>query len=328
MSNIKVATLGTEQQRVVGSEREILLAVVVDGLKQQGGYVPGVSEDYEPLPGKAIQLPPHECSATSFVATVYRQLHAYGTIAGSAALWQMSNYKDNTALKWQPNDVDVFCHSEQLYQACRAIHDSYFILSENERGYVVPLVDGTINVLKPLTDEDWSNPYNILKDFDLTISAVALPQLDVAYLLYPEDTLNGRINFVRVTSTPIKLIERAMKYVNRGYALSAQFWHDAYKATAMLPILHLLDEMNEWRVMESDRFAEFMRAGSAARPREVESDSNSMDDSYYDAEDDWDSSIFLDGGYDDDDWDEDDDDYVGFWDDEDEDEDEDAEDED
>lgn len=320
--NLKTALLGTVHQKMVGTERDMLRAAGMSGLQQQAGYVPGVpgvtGDDYEPLPGKVVQLSNHKYKTQ--VAGVYERFHTYGTIAGSAALWQMY-YDDENALGWIPNDVDVFCYSEQTYKACRTAHADYYVSTENERGFVLPLAIQTVNILKPLPDEDWSNPYNILKDFDLTISAVALPQLDVAYVLYPEDTLIGRINFVRVTSTPIKLIQRVMKYIQRGYKLGSDFWSDAYKVPAMQPVLHMLDELNEFRVIGTDGFTEFMRDISASLPRDNSSDVNSMDDS--DDYDDYDrytsSSIDLYWGSDE--WDDEDDELeaAGFWDDEDDD---------
>lgn len=255
--DVKTAVLGTEGTGMVGSERDMLLAAVTSGLKQQAGYVPelGVFVD-DGTPHKRGELISVGVPNDRFIMLdeVSLSCAGWGWIAGSAALWR---YQYNEAnLNWSYDDIDIFCHSESIYDAMRKKISNDDVQTENERSVKVrgfrfsipgkkPRWVDNVNFIKPLPSDNWVYPQNVLAGFDLTCCAVALIQPGVVFAVYPDDVRKKLIGYAGDTISPVASVRRVFKYMQRGYKPSITLWIDMAHDERLLPVLSIFDELRQ-----------------------------------------------------------------------------------
>lgn len=257
MTDLKTATLGTEYQKLVGSEREMLLAAVTNGLRRQAGYVPGV--DASPLPepienrGQLIKYPVKPF-VTDHIGLLAEHFHGYGWIAGSAALYA---FDARTHDRWQCNDIDVFCVSKEAYQELVDLQKGRRVEKSDERqtvvnGYgIIPngkriWIDSDINFVCPTAKDDWSHPANVLAGFDLTITQVAIIQSGAAYVMKPDDIENQVVDYTGESIAPVATLRRVFKYLRRGYKADDALWYHLASDDRMLPIMSLFESMAQF----------------------------------------------------------------------------------
>lgn len=253
--NTKSAILGTDAVSLTGSEREMLLSAVTQGLRQQAGYVPErgvfVDDGTAHKHGELIPLA-SATSDTRFLDGLAAFCAGWGWIAGSAALWRY--LCDIGEFGWYPEDIDVFCYTESSYQQLRDTLQKAYIQVENERsvkvsgfGYIVDgrrwWVDTPINFVKPLPSDNWRYPQNVLAGFDLTCCAVAITQPGAVFALHPKDVREKLINYTGQTISPAATVRRVFKYMNRGFKASWWLWRTMAQDEQMLPIMAILNEL-------------------------------------------------------------------------------------
>jgi hypothetical protein len=264
--NTKAAVMGTEGAGVVGSERDMLLAALTSGLKQQAGYMPGVDDSLmsEPIKqrGELISIEKPKGSGWYGVDVLSDFCAGYGWVAGSAALWRYMTAAQQPS--WNYGDYDVFCHSISAYEHLRGLILDRDVTDENERGVKAKhftFIDKynrrryleNVNFIKPLPTDNWLYPQNVLAKFDLSICAVAMVQQNVVYALYPDDLRRGSCHYTGQTISPVATMRRVFKYMSRGFKLNVGFWHEMAADERMLSVMdifNVLHDLGEKKVQE------------------------------------------------------------------------------
>lgn len=254
----KTAVLGTAAAGLVGSEREMLLAALTSGLEERAGYIPmqGMFTD-DGTPHKRGELISVGVPNDRFILLdeLSKFCAGRGWIAGSAALWRYQYNETN--LNWSYDDIDIFCHSESVYDAMRKKISDDDVSTENERSVKVrgfrftatknnkPRWVDNVNLIKPLPSDNWIYPQNVLAGFDLTCCAVALIQPGVVFALHPDDLRKKLIGYAGDTISPVATVRRVFKYMKRGYKPNISLWIDMANDERILPVLSIFDELRQ-----------------------------------------------------------------------------------
>jgi hypothetical protein len=155
---------------------------------------------------------------------IVRWLNGRGWVAGSAALWTVTDGD------WLPKDIDIFCRTEEFYEMLREelCELGYEGQKQSSRSFVYwthPFYIGTfataINLISP-ANEDWREIEDLLLGFDWSVAAVAIADFEDVYA-YNSTSIrtNGIMDIIEEPiKRPKKLIKRLFKYMERGYTVS------------------------------------------------------------------------------------------------------------
>lgn len=240
------------------NEWDYVLSMVADRIDRV--HVPVIAEqilhEHCPKVNGVIQLPTMKVPGfTSDYLLEWTQGRAW--IAGG---YVVSELRGNADKVFVSNDVDVFCWTDEVYEEMVAeLKKSRWagILDENDRSILVNrAVIGNVESLHPINlvrpcGEDWSEPYHVLKDFDLTCSAALLKNGEEAYVWNPSHIEHGLMSLIQLKH-PMKTIGRVFKYWGRGFAPTANLWNELVKnehASQMLtmisPLTHVFPDCVE-----------------------------------------------------------------------------------
>jgi hypothetical protein len=199
-------------------------------------FVPKIADitrhDEMPRINGVIQLPKMKLidgvNTSAYIFDVLDWCEGRAWIAGSSVVTLLDDGKD-----WTWNDFDVFCWSDEIYHEMRlealASYAYTEILAENERSILLDdvvigdeRISSPINLVKPC-GEDWSEPYNLLKNFDLTCAAAVLKNREEAYVWNPLHIRSKQQALIKLRN-PMKTIGRIFKYWGRGFIPTSALW--------------------------------------------------------------------------------------------------------
>lgn len=294
--NTKAAVLGTEAVDMMGSERDLLLTALTSGLKERAGYMPtrGVFDD-EPE-ATAIQYSYAGYEADRF-HMLSKFVQGYGWIAGSSALHFAQNEKIGYS------DIDVFCVSQNAYNWLK----DYFtgdIISESKRSCVVETprfylaqpkrwqLAVNLNLVSPLENQNWSHPFDVLKEFDLSVAAIAIIEPGLAYTPYAEDITKKEMNFIGNIRNAVLFWRRVIKYYRRGFKLAHGFFDKLIQDDKGRDLVYLMADMYDLNISQrhKDFDGELLWAQWAVNDYEqgdYVSDSTDNDDGYDEHDNGW-----------------------------------------
>lgn len=244
---VKAAVLGTDDYH------SVMRQAITHALQSQAGK-PIEQADFTGYPvtaqrGQLISYKPKYGALTaSYLADHFQ---GYGWVAGSAALYEYSNTLYQ--VDWVNNDIDVFCHSKAAYQ--EIINLKAEIISQDKRQTKVRgigiyrdkhrvWIDDEINYVCPPDNADWSHPANVLCNFDLTCTQIALTQAGTAYILHPDHIVNRQMEYTGTTIAPLATLRRILKYMQRGFIPVSAFWYEVCDDKRMLPFVSILHDLN------------------------------------------------------------------------------------
>jgi len=263
------------------------------GLQEAAGYVvkQGVFVD-EPQ-GGAIQYVYEGYNAERFHA-LSKYVQGYGWIAGGSALHFAQNEKIGYG------DIDVFCVSQAAYLTLKDCFKSY-IASESIRSCVAdcPMfgigkdkrwrLDTNLNLVAPLENQDWSHPASVLREFDLSVAAIAIIEPGLAYTPYADDIAKKEMNFIGNIRNAVHFWRRVVKYYQRGFKLSLQFFNDLILDDKGRDLVYLMRDMHDMNISQrhKDFDGEFLWACWAVNDYEQGDDIADSPDNNDDYSDGW-----------------------------------------
>lgn len=231
----------------------------------------------------SLQHMPYKRELDRDVESVLKWCEGRAWVAGSAVVQALAQ------TPFTFGDIDVFCHSDRDYEVLKEMalaRRPAKVLAENERSVLIesPLIVHVfqienLNLVRPC-GEDWSEPYNVLKDFDLTCSAALARNTKEAFVwkvpVFEKYTMHA-INLKH----PAKTLGRVMKYWSRGFTPSAYLWDKLAQDERCLEMMLVMSPL-------ADVFQSPVLDAVAYTTRFYEPHAQSSFDEYEYYEDEWD----------------------------------------
>jgi hypothetical protein len=279
--NLKPAIIGTQDYRAV------LLAACAEGLQLQAGYQAQTGVFADEPQGAAIEYTYSGYSA-ELLHALSKFTKGYAWIAGGSVLHFIHNEKVGYG------DIDVFCVSEAAYTTLKDCFSSYLV-SESKRSCVAETamfglaensryrLERNLNLVSPVDGQDWSHPASVLREFDLSVAAVAIIEPGLAYTLHKDDVLKKEMNYLGNCRNPVKFWRRVMKYYNRGCSLSIDFFTQLIQDEHTRELVYMAQDMYDMQSRKENIAQEFLWACWAINDYEgYEDTSDSVENDYSD----------------------------------------------
>lgn len=279
---VKQAVLGTQDYHAT------MRQAAQSGLQRLAGRAVEKGEFADDLTGHGI-LYEYDGQSGKVFHALSKFIKGYGWIAGGSALHFVHKQKIGYG------DIDVFCVSEYAYETLQDCFRDY-ITQTNKRSCVAEnamfglgeknryRLDRSLNLVSPISGQDWTHPANVLKEFDISCAAVAIVEPGLAYTLHRDDVMERRINYIGNCRNPVTFWRRVMKYYQRGFFLGGGFFCDLINDPRTRELVYMARDMYDMNTSKNKIDSELLWACWAINDYESDGteETDSIDQHEYD----------------------------------------------